>query len=61
MNPPDRWQAWEAPSHTYSNWTFIPTTTTCMVKRGKKNDVEKYDEILTQSDFSTFKVKTKSR
>ena len=29
-----------------------------MVKRGKKTDVEKYDEILTQSDFSTFKVKT---
>ena len=26
MNPPDRRQAWEAPSHTYSNWTFIPTT-----------------------------------
>ena len=26
MNPPDRRQEWEAPSHSYSNWTFIPTT-----------------------------------
>ena len=26
MNPPDRRQAREALSHTYSNWTFIPST-----------------------------------
>ena len=26
MNPPDRRQGWEAPSHSYSNWTFLPTT-----------------------------------
>ena len=26
LNPPDRRQAREALSHTYSNWTFIPST-----------------------------------
>jgi len=40
MNPPDRRQAWEAPSHTYSNWTFIPTTISPL------SDIHIYSKVI---------------
>ena len=47
MNPPDRRQALEAPTHTYSNWTFIPTTISPLSEDKKGDTIQPVAHQLT--------------